>query len=109
VRGKQAKCQVLVWLILARKEVPEPLALQRYVPEDWAQDEARRAAARVHESIPFAPKGDIALAPIDAALADGVCVGMVLADAGYGSSAAPKRTRAATLHAAGVRVRRRNL
>jgi SRSO17 transposase len=87
VLGKQANCQVLVSLTLAHKEVPVPIALRLYLPEDWAQDEARRAAAKVPESIAFEPKGDIALAQIDAALADGVRFGIVLADAGYGSSA----------------------
>ncbi|HEX8886054.1 MAG TPA: IS701 family transposase [Noviherbaspirillum sp.] len=87
VLGKQANCQVLVSLTLARKEVPVPIALRLYLPEEWAQDEARRAAARVPESMTFETKGDIALAQIDAALADGVRFGMVLADAGYGSSA----------------------
>jgi SRSO17 transposase len=87
VLGKQANCQVLVSLTLACKEVPVPIALRLYLPEDWAQDEARRAAAKVPESITFEAKGDIALAQIDAALADGVRFGMVLADAGYGSSA----------------------
>lgn len=88
VLGKQANCQVLVSLTLARKEVPVPIALRLYLPEDWAQDAARRAAAKVPESITFETKGGIALAQIDAALADGVRFGMVLADAGYGSSAA---------------------
>jgi SRSO17 transposase len=87
VLGKQANCQVLVSLTLARKEVPVPIALRLYLPEDWAQDKARRAAAKVPESITFETKGEIALAQIDAALADGVRFGMVLADAGYGSSA----------------------
>lgn len=87
VLGKQANCQVLVSLTLAHKEVPVPIALRLYLPEDWAQDQARRAAAKVPESITFEAKGDIALTQIDAALADGVRFGMVLADAGYGSSA----------------------
>ena len=87
VLGKQANCQVLVSLTLARKEVPVPIALRLYLPEDWTQDEARRAAAKVPESITFEPKGDIALAQIDAALADDVRFGIVLAYAGYGSSA----------------------
>lgn len=83
VLGKQANCQVLVSLTLAHKEVPVPIALRLYLPEDWAQDKARRAAAKVPESITFETKGEIALAQIDAALADGVRFGMVLADAGY--------------------------
>lgn len=87
VLGKTANCQVLVSLTLARREVPVPIALRLYLPEEWAQDEVRRAAAKVPESVAFATKGNIALAQIDAALADGVRFGAVLADAGYGSSA----------------------
>lgn len=87
VLGKHSNCQVLVSLTLARKEVPVPIALRLYLPEDWAQDDARREAAKVPDSITFEPKGNIALAQIDAALADDVRFGIVLADAGYGSSA----------------------
>lgn len=87
VLGKQANCQVMVSLTLARREVPVPLALRLYLPQDWAQDEERRARAKVPESIVFEPKTQIALAQIDAALADGVRFGIVLADAGFGSSA----------------------
>ena len=88
VLGKQANCQVLVSLTLAQQEVPIPIALRLYLPKDWAQDEARRAQAKVPESISFETKGDIALAQIDIALAEGVRFDTVLADAGYGSSAA---------------------
>ena len=87
VLGKQANCQVLVSLTLAHQEVPVPIALRLYLPKDWAQDQARRALAKVPDSIWFETKGDLALAQIDAALADGVRFGVVLADAGYGSSA----------------------
>jgi SRSO17 transposase len=86
VLGKQANCQVLVSLTLAEKEVPVPITLRLYLPNDWAQDIARRAQAKVPESILFETKGDIALAQIDIALADRVRFGMVLADAGYGNS-----------------------
>ena len=87
ILGKQANCQVLVSLTLAQQEVPIPIALRLYLPKDWAQDEARRAQAKVPESISFETKGDMALAQIDIALADGVRFDTVVADAGYGSSA----------------------
>jgi SRSO17 transposase len=87
VLGKTANCQVLVSLTLSRREVPVPIALRLYLPEEWAQDPVRRAAAKVPESISFATKGDIALAQLDVAMAEGVRFGSVLADAGYGSSA----------------------
>jgi SRSO17 transposase len=66
-----------------------PIALRLYLPEDWAQDEERRAKAKVPESLTFEAKGNIApLALIDAAIGDGVRFGVVPVDAGFGSSAA---------------------
>jgi SRSO17 transposase len=53
VLGKQANCQVLVSLTIARREVPMPIALWLYLPEDWTQNEARRAQAKAPESITF--------------------------------------------------------
>ena len=86
--GKRANCQVLVSLTLATGEVPVPLALRLYLPEEWASDPARRARAKVPTDLVFQPKGTIALAQLDRVLAAGVRFGVVLADAGYGSSAA---------------------
>lgn len=88
VAGKRANCQVLVSLTLARAEVPVPIGLRLYLPEDWAHDALRRTAAKVPEGIEFQTKGTIALELLDAAMAAGVRFGAVLADAGYGSSAA---------------------
>jgi len=85
--GKRANCQVLVSLTLARGEVPVPLALRLYLPEQWALDPERRARAKVPEDVLFRPKGAIALGELDRALAAGVRFGVVLADAGYGTSA----------------------
>lgn len=86
--GKTANCQALVSLTLAQSEVPVPLALRLYLPEAWANDPARRARAKVPETIPFQTKGDIALAEVDRGRAAGVRFGLTLADAGYGKSAA---------------------
>ena len=89
VLGKQANCQTLVSLTLARHEVPVPLALRLYLPEVWTQDADRLARAAVPE--PFRlhrSKPEIALRELDRALAAGVRFGAVLADAAYGSSAA---------------------
>jgi SRSO17 transposase len=58
-----------------------------YLPIDWAQDKARRAQAKVRESISFETKGDIGLAQIDIAWVNSVRFGTVLADTGYGRSA----------------------
>lgn len=87
VLGKQANCQVLVSPTLARREVPVPIALRLYLPEDWAKDEESGAQAKVPASVGFERKGNIALGLIDVAIADGVRFGSVLIDAGFGTSA----------------------
>lgn len=82
--GKEANCQVLVSLTLAKADVPVPVALRLYLPKAWADDPVRRAKARVPEEIRFQPKWQIALDEIVRARAAGVRFGAVLADAGYG-------------------------
>ena len=89
VLGKQANCQTLVSLTLARREVPVPLALRLYLPEVWTRDPDRLVRATVPE--PFRlhrSKPEIAICELDRVLAAGVRFGAVLADAAYGSSAA---------------------
>jgi SRSO17 transposase len=90
--GKRANCQVLVSLTLARGEVPVPVGLRLFLPEVWAADPDRCARAGVPEEHRRAlAKTDLALAEIDRVLAAGARFGAVLADAGYGASAAFRR------------------
>src|ERR687894_137973 len=87
--GKRASCQALVSLTLAGREVPAPVGLRLFLPERWTGDPARCAAAGVPEAEVVARgKGEIALAELDRLIAAGVRFGIVLADAGYGASAA---------------------
>ena len=86
--GKQDNCQVAVSLSLASEQGSLPIAYQLYLPKDWACDPVRRKAAGVPEDIEFATKPDIALAQMRCAIATGVPVGVVLADAGYGDETA---------------------
>jgi SRSO17 transposase len=85
--GKRANCQSLVSLTLARAEVPVGVGLRLFLPEDWAADAARRAAAGVPEAVAYRPKWRIALDEIDRVLASGARFGAVLADAEYGRAA----------------------
>ena len=86
VLGKQANCQTVVSLTLARHEVPVPLALRLYLPEVWTDDPARLAKAGVPEPLRrHRSKSEIALAELDRVLGAGVRFGVVLADAAYGS------------------------
>ncbi|CAA9252757.1 MAG: Transposase [uncultured Acetobacteraceae bacterium] len=87
--GKKASCQALVSLTLAGKEVPMPVGLRLFLPERWTGDPERCAAAGVPEAEVVArSKGEIALAELDRLIAAGARFGTVLADAGYGASAA---------------------
>src|SRR5215213_10210353 len=90
--GKRANCQVLVSLTLARDEVPVPVGLRLFLPEAWAADPERCSRAGVPEEQRRAgAKTDIALAEVDRIVAAGARFGRVVADAGYGISAAFRR------------------
>ncbi len=86
--GKNANCQTLVSLTLARREVPVAVVLRLFLPDTWASDPERLARAGVPEPerVPRR-KPEIALAELDRVRAAGVQFGVVLADAGYGISA----------------------
>jgi len=85
VLGKQDNCQVAVTISLVNASVSVPSAYRLYLPESWAADRKRRRAAGVPDTVVFAPKWAIALAEIDALLADELPRGPVVADAGYGA------------------------
>lgn len=88
VLGKNANCQTLVSLTLARKEVPVVVGLRLFLPESWTSDPVRMERAGVPEAWRHPrTKPEIALAEIDRLMATGVRFGTVLADAGYGLSA----------------------
>src|SRR3982750_5001634 len=90
--GKRANCQALVSLTLARGEVPLPLGLRLFLPEEWTADPERCARAGVPEEHRRAlTKPDLALAEVARIIAAGVPFGRVLADAGYGAGAAFRR------------------
>jgi SRSO17 transposase len=85
--GKNANCQTLVSLTLAKGEVPVVLGLRLFLPESWTSDPARleRTGAPEGWRVPRT-KPDIALLEIDRLMAAGVRFGTLLADAGYGAS-----------------------
>src|SRR5256886_6754 len=86
--GKNANCQTLVSLTLARGEVPVMVALRLFLPESWTSDRVRLERAGVPVEYRTArTKPEIALAEVDRVIAAGVRFGCVLADAGYGLSA----------------------
>ena len=87
--GKRANCQTLVSITLARDEVPVPVGLRLFLPDSWIGDQERMAKAGVPDDMRVSrTKPEIALAEIDRLIVTGVRFGTVLADAGYGLSAA---------------------
>lgn len=85
--GKQANCQCLVSLTLARNEVQAPIALRLYLPQTWTKDPVRCERAKVPSTITYRPKWRIALDELDRVRASGVRFSCALADAGYGMCA----------------------
>ena len=85
--GKQANCQVLVSLTLAREEVPVPIALRLFLPQTWTSDPERMRCAGVPDAFQVErSKPEIAVCELKRLLKAGVRFGAVVADAGYGIS-----------------------
>jgi SRSO17 transposase len=82
--GKKANCQCLVTLTLARDEIPVPIMMRLYLPDQWCTDAERRKVAKVPATYEFKEKWRIGLDGIDSLMAKGVLFGDVLVDAGYG-------------------------
>ncbi len=83
--GKQDNCQVAVSLSIANCQASLPVRYRLYLPQQWADDAARRGKAHVPEEIVFQTKPEIALEQIRWACAAGLPRGVVLLDAGYGN------------------------
>lgn len=83
--GKTDNCQIAVSLSIANEHGSLPVGYQLYLPEEWAQDAARRKKTGVPDQIGFLTKTALAMAQIDGALEAGMRRGIVLADAAYGT------------------------
>jgi len=83
--GKTDNCQVAVSLSVANEYGSLPVDYRLYLPDEWAQDAARRQKAGVPAQIVFQTKTALAMEQIDGALAAGIPIGVVLADAAYGT------------------------
>jgi SRSO17 transposase len=85
--GKVTNCQVGVSLVVATQTEQLPVDFELYLPETWANDPARRQEARIPNEIQFKTKPELALEMIKRAVSEGIPKGVILGDAGYGSSA----------------------
>lgn len=83
--GKQDNCQVAVSLSLANAHASLPMSYRLYLPQEWAEDVARRRKAGIPDDIAFKTKPEIALDQIRQACAAGLPRGVVLMDPAYGN------------------------
>ena len=86
--GKTANCQVSVEVVVSDGWIAAPVGGRLYLPENWAKDRERSAAAGVPEEVKFATKPELALEMLGQARRDGVPLAPVLGDSIYGINAA---------------------
>ena len=86
--GKIGNCQVAVTATLWSDAHAWLIGAALYLPEDWLLDRIRCEKARIPTTVVFLKKWELALGLLREALAAGVDVAAVLADAGYGDAAA---------------------
>ena len=85
--GKKANCQVAPSVHYVGPAGHYPLAMRLFLPESWAEDEARLDEAGVPKVFRQAKaKGSIALELLDTVRGEGLPGWLALADAGYGVS-----------------------
>jgi SRSO17 transposase len=82
--GKQDNCQVAVSVSLANEQYSLPVAYRLYLPKEWAEDPARRAEAKVPETVAFATKPALALQLLEQLKTVDGLPKVVVVDAGYG-------------------------
>jgi SRSO17 transposase len=83
--GKLENCQVGVFLAYASPAGSVLLDRELYLPEPWAQDQARREEAKVPPGVRFATKPQLARRLLERAFAAGVPGRWITADSVYGS------------------------
>jgi SRSO17 transposase len=82
--GRRENQQIGVFLLYASARGAAFIDRALYLPEVWAGDAARRAAAGVPEAVAFATKGELAAAMLARAFAAGVPAAWVVGDTVYG-------------------------
>ena len=85
--GKIGNCQVAVSTALIADGLAWPTSLELYLPQDWADDEGRRSAARIPARLAFREKWRIALAHVRTVQHAGLGIDAVVADTAYGQGA----------------------
>ena len=84
--GKIANCQIGVFLAYATRHGPVLLDRELYLPQEWADDPARRAEAGVPDDARCIPKPTLGTHLLERAFAAGVQAAWVTADSIYGGA-----------------------
>src|SRR6187399_1182193 len=82
--GKITNCQIGVFAAYVSDRGHAFIDRSLYLPQSWAEDPARRAAAHVPQQIAFATKPQLARAMVERAIAAGVPFAWVAGDSIYG-------------------------
>ena len=83
--GRVENCQIGVFLAYASGRGHTLIDRELYLPQDWAEDGARRATAGIPRAVSFATKPQLAQRMIARAIAAGVPFAWVVGDEVYGS------------------------
>ena len=89
--GRIENCQIGVFLAYARGRGHALIDRELYLPQDWAEDGARRATAGIPRAVSFATKPQLAQRMMARAIAAGVPFAWVVGDAVYGSDRCLRR------------------
>ena len=93
--GKITNCQIGVFAAYVSDRGHAFIDRSLYLPQSWAEDPARRAAAHVPQQNAFATKPQLARAMVERAIAAGVPFAWVTADTVYGTGAVEMALRRA--------------
>ena len=86
--GKIGNCQVTVSVHAAGVQGTLPLGWRLYLPEEWCEDELRRARAKIPASVAFETKPQLAGGLIEQAAGWQLPLAPILADSAYGDDSA---------------------
>ena len=86
--GRVENCQVGVFLGYASPKGHTLIDRELYLPQEWADDAARRKKAKVPQDVEFATKPELAKKMLLRALEAGVCAQWVTGDCVYGGDRA---------------------
>ncbi len=90
--GKVENCQIGTFLSYATSRGHVLLDRRLYLPEEWCEDQARRARAKVPEEVCFQTKPQQAAKMLEHAWAQGIPMRWVVGDEVYGASASLRDT-----------------